>query len=92
MTKSPKRKTDPTVVNSDIIFDLTQVAKLMKSLKTMYDHKQKLKRVQMRDRASQHQKEMSKIEARKAKKQKEVKKQIFRVLGQIEKKKNKSRH
>ncbi|KAK3583604.1 hypothetical protein CHS0354_039426 [Potamilus streckersoni] len=66
-----------------------KVAKLMHMVKTMHEHKRKMEKMQMIERATKHQKEMEKINARKSEKQKEVKKQIFRVLGQMEKKKKK---
>lgn len=45
----------------------------------------------MRERAAKHQKEAEKIEKNKSQKQKEVKKEIYRVLGQLEKKKNRNK-
>ncbi|XP_013412523.1 ribosome biogenesis protein BMS1 homolog isoform X2 [Lingula anatina] len=64
-----------------------KVAELMKMLKTLHEHKMKQRRSQMRERAQQHEKDKRKIEMKRTEKQKVVKKQIYRVLGQIEKKK-----
>lgn len=61
----------------------------MNMLKTLHDHKRKTERSAMRSRAAEHEKKMSKINVMKEKKNKETKKEIYRVLGQIEKRKNK---
>lgn len=67
------------------------MAKMMQMLKTLHEHKAKKTRVAMRERAAKHQKEAEKIEKNKSQKQKEVKKEIYRVLGQLEKKKNRNK-
>ena len=64
---------------------------MMKMLKTLHEQKMKSRRVQMRQRAQEHQKKISFLDNKRAQKEKEVKKEVFRVLGKIEKKKNKFR-
>ncbi|CAC5392616.1 BMS1 [Mytilus coruscus] len=66
-----------------------KVAKVMKMLKTLHEHKRKTERFKMRDRAAEHEKKMKKIDVRREKKHKETKKNIYRALGQLEKKKQK---
>ncbi|KAL3876947.1 hypothetical protein ACJMK2_034726 [Sinanodonta woodiana] len=66
-----------------------KVAKLLHMVKTIHEHKRKMEKMQMIERSTKHHKEMDKINARRSEKQKEAKKQIFRVLGQMEKKKKK---
>ncbi|CAG2207768.1 BMS1 [Mytilus edulis] len=66
-----------------------KVAKVMKMLKTLHEHKRKTERFKMRDRAAEHEKKMAKIDVRRVKKHKETKKNIYRALGQLEKKKQK---
>ena len=63
----------------------------MKMLKTLHEHKMKQRRVEMRQRAASHQKEQAKIEAARQAKQKEVKKQIYRVMGKKEARTNKNK-
>ncbi|XP_063445799.1 ribosome biogenesis protein BMS1 homolog [Mytilus trossulus] len=66
-----------------------KVAKVMKMLKTLHEHKRKTERFKMRDRAAEHEKKMAKIDVRRVQKHKETKKNIYRALGQLEKKKQK---
>lgn len=57
----------------------------MKRLKVIYEHKRKQERATMRQRAEQHQKLMSRIEASRAVKRKERAKHAYFLLGQAEK-------
>ena len=68
---------------------LKQVAQLMKMLKTIHDHKRKQERAAMRERAAQHQKQQTRVEASRAVKRKERAKHAFYRLGQLEKRQNK---
>ena len=63
----------------------------MKMLKTLHDHKRRTEWVQMKERAAKHQKDQDRVGVQKSKKQREIKKEVYRVLGQIEKKKKKHR-
>ncbi|OWF49820.1 Ribosome biogenesis protein BMS1-like [Mizuhopecten yessoensis] len=69
----------------------TKVAKLMNMMKTLHDHKKKMDRSSMRQRVSNHQKKQALIDSKKQQKQKETKREIYKALGQIEKKENKFR-
>lgn len=60
----------------------------MKMVKNVYQHKMKSDRMRMRERVSKHQKEMDRIGVIKARKQKQVKKDIYRALGKLEKKRD----
>jgi len=64
---------------------LKQAARMMKMLKTLYDHKRQQERSAMRERAAQHQKQLAHIEASRAVKRKERAKHAFYKLGQMEK-------
>ena len=68
---------------------ISQIVKVMKMLKTLHEHKRKTERFKMRERAAEHEKKMKKIDVRREKKHKEVKKNIYRALGQLEKKQQK---
>ena len=57
-------------------------------LKSVHEHKKRTERVQMRERVTKHQKQMQKIDKVKQKKHREVKKEVFRVLGKMENRKN----
>lgn len=61
----------------------------MKMMKTLHDHKRKTENLAMKQRVTEHQKKVGKIEEKKEKKQREIKRDIYKALGQIEKKKNK---
>ena len=76
--------------DSDVMYVmcLTQVAQLMKMLKTIHDHKRKQERAVMRERAAQHQKQQARIEASRSVKRKERAKHAFYRLGQLEKRQN----
>ena len=58
-------------------------------LKTLHEHKNRTEHAKMRDRAAQHEKVMGKINEKRQDKRKEVKKQIYRALGKMERRKNK---
>ncbi|XP_076662632.1 ribosome biogenesis protein BMS1 homolog [Halictus rubicundus] len=64
-----------------------RVAKLMRMIKTNYAHKQKQMKLAMKKRIEAHQAQISAEEARKLHRQKEMKKNVFRELGKLEKKK-----
>ncbi|XP_060080432.1 ribosome biogenesis protein BMS1 homolog [Ylistrum balloti] len=66
-----------------------KVAKLMNMMKTLDDHKKKMERASMRERVTNHKKKQGTIDKKKQQKQKETKRQIYKALGQLEKKKNK---
>ncbi|XP_033758019.1 ribosome biogenesis protein BMS1 homolog [Pecten maximus] len=66
-----------------------KVAKLMNMMKTLHDHKKKMERASMRERVTNHKKKQGMIDMKKQQKQKETKREIYKALGQIEKKKNK---
>lgn len=61
----------------------------MKMVQNLYRHKLKSDKMRMRDRVSKHQKEMDRIGVIKARKQKQVKKDIYRALGKLQKKNEK---
>ena len=58
---------------------------MMNRLKVLYEHKRRQERALMRQRAAQHQKQMSRVEASRAVKRKERAKHAFFLLGQAEK-------
>lgn len=60
-------------------------------LKTLHADKMQKRRVQMRERAASHQKELARLNVHRNAKQKEVKKQIYRVLGKKEKRREKAK-
>lgn len=62
---------------------------MMKMVKVVYEDKMKKRRREMRSRVQKHEKERAKLEERKLRKTKELKKEVYKVLGQIEKKKQK---
>lgn len=78
-----------SVIN-EIAF-VIKVAQLMKQLKMLHEHKMKQRRIAMRDRAAQHQKQQEREDAKRDVKQRELKKQIYRHLGKEEKRKSKGR-
>lgn len=61
----------------------------MKMVQNLYRHKLKSDKMRMRERVSKHQKEMDRIGVIKARKQKQVKKDIYRALGKLQKKNEK---
>ncbi|XP_043592079.1 ribosome biogenesis protein BMS1 homolog [Bombus pyrosoma] len=63
------------------------VAKLMRMIKTNYAYKQKQLKEATKRRIEGHQAQIAAVEARKLKRQKELKKQVFRELSKLEKKK-----
>lgn len=65
-----------------------KVAKLMNMMKTLHDHKKKMDRSAMRERVTNHKKKQGMIDTKKQQKQRETKREIYKALGQIEKKKN----
>ncbi|XP_076381090.1 ribosome biogenesis protein BMS1 homolog [Megalopta genalis] len=67
-----------------------RVARLMQMIKTNYAHKQKQLKLAMKKRIEAHQAQISAEEARKLQRQKEMKKQVFRELSKLEKKKKPS--
>lgn len=62
---------------------------MMKMVKNLYHHKLKSDKMRMRERVSKHQKEMDRIGVLKSRKQKQVKKDIYRALGKLQKKNEK---
>ena len=60
-----------------------QVADLMKMLKTVHAQKRHARRIEMRMRAAQHQKERSKIDEKKEARTKDMKKNMFRIQGKL---------
>lgn len=66
-----------------------KVNKMMKMVQNLYRHKLKSDKMRMRERVSKHQKEMDRIGVIKARKQKQVKKDIYRALGKLQKKNEK---
>ena len=68
------------------MFCVLQVAQLLKMLKVVHEEKMKSRRREMRDRARQHQAQQAKVSAARMQKQREIKKRIYRVMGQKEKK------
>ena len=71
------------------MFVMLQVAKVLKMLKTLQEHKNRTEHSKMRDRAAKHEKLMEKVNAKRSDKRKEVKKQAYRALGKLERRKNK---
>lgn len=67
-----------------------KVAALLSALGTVHNHKAQKNKVQHRQQVKVHQKEKEKEEEAKLKRQKEARKKLFRILGQKEKKKQKS--
>lgn len=65
-----------------------QIAKMVSMLKKVYEHKNRSEHRKMRERAAEHEKKMSKINNARQQKQKEVKKQAYRILGKMNKRKN----
>ncbi|XP_017882158.1 ribosome biogenesis protein BMS1 homolog [Ceratina calcarata] len=63
------------------------VAKLIKMIKTNYAYKQKQLKIATKQRIRAHRAEIKAVEARKLKRQKELKKHVFRELSKLEKKK-----
>ncbi|XP_041362770.1 ribosome biogenesis protein BMS1 homolog [Gigantopelta aegis] len=68
-----------------------KIAKLMHMMKALYDHKRRTAHVDMRHRVEKHHKAKEKIEESRLAKQKQTKKDLFRVLGKMEHKKNKNK-
>lgn len=66
-----------------------KVNKMMKMVQNLYRHKLKSDKMRMRERVSKHQKEMDRIGVIKSRKQKQVKKDIYRALGKLQKKNEK---
>ena len=66
------------------------VARLMKMIKTNYAYKQKQLKEATKQRIKAHQAQVAAVEARKLKRQKELKKHVFRELGKLDKKKSQS--
>lgn len=60
---------------------------MVQMLKKVYEHKNRTEHRQMRERAAEHEKKMDKLNAVRQQKQKEAKKQVFRVLGKMNKRK-----
>ncbi|XP_043254271.1 ribosome biogenesis protein BMS1 homolog isoform X1 [Colletes gigas] len=66
-----------------------KVAKIMEMIKTNYTHKQRLLKAATKKRMEAYQARIKVEETRKLKRQKELKKHVFRELSKLEKKKNK---
>lgn len=58
----------------------------MKMMKTLHEHKQKQRRFTMRERAAEHEKKMGRVEEKRQAKQRVIKKQVYRTLGQLDRK------
>ncbi|KAI0235085.1 hypothetical protein LSAT2_014510 [Lamellibrachia satsuma] len=69
-----------------------KVAALLKMMKTLHQQKMQERHHAMRQRVALHKKQNEKLEEKRDAKHKEIKKQIYRVLGQVEKKKNRRRN
>ncbi|XP_029142217.1 ribosome biogenesis protein BMS1 homolog [Protobothrops mucrosquamatus] len=67
-----------------------KVAALLSALGTVHNYKLRKDKAQHRQQVKQHQKVKEKEEEAKLKRQKEAKKKLFRIIGQREKKKQKS--
>lgn len=63
----------------------------MKLIKTNFEHKKESEKKVMVARVNQHKKLLEIQDQRKYKRQKEIKKQVFRTLSKMEKTKNKRR-
>ena len=61
----------------------------MHVMRALYQHKRRTARVNMHKRVEKHHKEKEKIEAARLAKQRQTKKDLFRILGKMEQKKNK---
>jgi hypothetical protein len=85
----PRKPEDTRYFYVNLIYLVDQVAQLMKMLKALHENKMKERHKVMRARAQKHEKMMGKIDSKRQQKQKEVKKQIYRHLGKVEKRKNK---
>ncbi len=66
-----------------------KMAAVMKMFKTVYQDRVKRKKEAYAEQMKQHKKQQEKIELKRLQKSKELKKNIYRRLGQMEKKKNK---
>ena len=55
-------------------------------MKTLHEHKMKQRRFVMRTRAAEHEKKMGKVNEKREAKQREMKKQVYRTLGQLNRK------
>lgn len=66
------------------------IARLMKMIKTNYAYKQKQLKEATKQRFEAHQAQIAAVEARKLKRQKELKKHVFRELSKLDKKKSHS--
>ena len=62
----------------------------MKMLRVLNEEKLKKRREEMSTRVARHQKEMAYINNKQAAKNKEVKKQVYRALGKMEKREDKA--
>ncbi|XP_033193694.1 ribosome biogenesis protein BMS1 homolog isoform X2 [Bombus vancouverensis nearcticus] len=87
----PKSKHEPNFKKGRVAVirepNEANVAKLMRMIKTNYAYKQKQLKEATKRRIEGHQAKIAAVEARKLKRQKELKKQVFRELGKLEKKK-----
>ena len=63
-----------------------QIAQLMKMIKTVDEQKAVQRRQDMKKRVSEHQKKMAETGVRREKRQKELKKEMFKVMGQMQRK------
>ncbi|WAQ97349.1 BMS1-like protein [Mya arenaria] len=66
-----------------------KVDKMVSMLRKLHEHKNRTQHQNMRERASKHQKIREKSDGARMQRQKEVKKNVFRMLGKMEKRKNK---
>ncbi|XP_052262735.1 ribosome biogenesis protein BMS1 homolog isoform X1 [Dreissena polymorpha] len=62
-----------------------KISKMVRKLKSIHEHKCRMEHRQMRDRVADHQKQRAKVDAVRTKKQKELKKNVFRMLGKMNK-------
>nr|KAG5696027.1 hypothetical protein BaRGS_013933 [Batillaria attramentaria] len=69
----------------------TKIAKMVHMLKTVHEHRMRTQHAQMRQRAHDHQKKMSKQAEERERKQKDARHELYRVLGKMERAKAKGR-
>lgn len=64
---------------------------MMSMLKSVYEHKNRTGRMKMKERVTEHKKEMQKLDNDKRMKLREAKKQVFKMLGKMGKGKSKKK-
>ena len=61
---------------------------MVSMLRNVYEHKNRSEHRRMRERAATHEKKMDKINGERQVRQKEAKKNVFRMLGKMNKRKS----